>query len=262
MFLFQSSEQSLSISSIWTNLEAKYGEVFSLYLKPLLIECGYDSFQTLLNIVIGSIRQMESYLNDNRTEVTQSYCNQYKINKNSFKFKPAHRDIILSIPCICEDLEEDIAKIVNPPAQKKMKKSESASATKKKILKPEMDKQPEKTERNSTIGLLKMDLLTKVMRCAQELDLKLKIENITEQNIINFKRSSGNEYLYKCHLSCPFCQNPYTVNYKTSWDTTNIRRHFRRQHLGVRNEPRTVTSSTETTTTAGYVSKADFYEHR
>ncbi|KAG4074758.1 hypothetical protein HA402_006397 [Bradysia odoriphaga] len=246
--------ESVPISSVWAKLESTYGEIFSLYLKDLLTECAYDSFQSLFNIVTGSIRPMEQDLSNN-PRATEKYCDKYKVKQDSFKFKPAHRDIILSIPGICEDLKEEMDKMSSKSSSASKKKRtssresspvKSSSAPKKKKTSPRESNPvksssfPEKKniffgeqisggskcESTTTIQSLKVVLISKVKRCAQEVGLKVDDYDIGEHNIIGFGRSSGDGGLYSCQFVCPLCKKSYMVNYKKSWDIRNIRKHF------------------------------------
>ncbi|XP_037025197.1 uncharacterized protein LOC119066703 isoform X2 [Bradysia coprophila] len=246
--------ESVPISSVWAKLESTYGEIFSLYLKDLLTECAYDSFQSLFNIVSGSIRPMEQDLSNN-PRATQRYCDKYKVKQDSFKFKPAHRDIILSIPGICEDLKEEMDKlssksssapkkkrtsshesslVKSSSAPKKKKVSSrglnpvksSSALEKKKISFGEKISGGSKCVGTTTIHSLKVVLISKVKRCARETGVKVEDNDIGEQNIIGFDRSSVDGHLYSCQFMCPLCKKPYVVNYKKSWDMSNIRKHF------------------------------------
>lgn len=163
---------------------------------------------------------MEQDLSNN-PRATQRYCDKFKVKHDSFKFKPAHRDIILSIPGICEDMKEEMDKMSNPDKSIKTKKKKTASP-----------KQPTGSKQKSTASTqsLKEVLVSKVRRCAQAIGLKLEDQSITEHNIIGFERSSSGDNLYSCQFTCPLCRKAYVANYKKTWDTSNIKKHFSQKH--------------------------------
>lgn len=207
-------------------METFNGEKFPEHLKQLLIKSGYDSFLTLSKIDKDELTELEIFLNDNKTNITQDYCGHHNIPLKPFTFLPPHKKIILSIPSQIQQMKTKQPEMPSPTTRKKIK----VAGGKRKSTPKQKD--------------LKSDLVNKLKDFVQSISMELREGSMTDSNITGFKPLTDSKYSYECRFKCPFCQKFFLVFYKTNWIMANIRKHLRR-HTNKGEESKVGTSSTE-----------------
>lgn len=76
-------------------------------IKQILIRCGYDTLASIRNISMGSVTQIENEMNVNARNLIQQFdcCySEYYKRQIDLKLLPAHRDLILYLPKIIDQV--------------------------------------------------------------------------------------------------------------------------------------------------------------
>lgn len=94
----------------WFNLENSMGEKLPPCLKKILSFCAYDSINSLKQLNVEKVIDMEQYVSDYGhsilSELSCCHSEKYKSQKK-FKFLPGHRSILLCLSHIIENSNID-----------------------------------------------------------------------------------------------------------------------------------------------------------
>lgn len=189
-------------TSAWSKLEKINRGKFPNCVKKLLTECAYNELYSLRRIDAEKLRNIESFLNGKKEIISQLDCcykDHYK-NLDVFEFLPGHKDLILSIPSLIEEMghggKSRISAIRN----------------------------------NMTFSddQLKSKLIANLLSYTENIGLDVPDNAISEINIHDFRRGSDQDgFVCKCRLICPFCLKKFQLTYKTFWATSNLTKHFK-----------------------------------
>lgn len=179
------------------------------YVKESLLKSGYDSFEKLRMLHEGSVKNIEEYLKT--------------------KLLPAHKDFILDIINQIEKMDAN----KKTSQCEKQKKPDSGNPMRKRKQPKKIVEGEVKCKSVKPPQGLKCKLVEKVRKYVESNDLIAGNENMTNDNVIGFKRSSvTGKYLHECYFKCPFCEKSCSVkcNQAKTWDTKNIYSHLNKYH--------------------------------
>lgn len=199
-------------------------------MKESLLNSGYDSIDSLRIICAESIPDMEDYL--------------------KIKFLPAHKGFILDIPKQIKKMDAKENGSLKNQQCKKQKKTVSENPLPKLKQPKKIEEGTVKCKSDKRPQGLKNQLLDKIRKYVNSNDLLAGNENMTNDNVIGFKRSGANEkYLYECYFKCPVCGKTCLVkcNLAKSWDTKNFYGHLNKYHKSDKKAATSVSSSESTT---------------
>lgn len=195
----------------WKRLEQFNGEKYPKCVKSLLISAGYDTFTSLSELNVAKIRIIENFQNESKEYVAHLDCCFHAHYKqlDKFEFLPGHQSIILGIP-------EQIIKMKSVHVEKPKKKSNELSAASLILKKSQSDKQ------------LKSSLIDNLMKYSGKVGYKFPDGLLSEDNLKKFERGSVEDnFVCKCHFSCPFCSRILPAIYKHFWMSSNITQHLK-----------------------------------
>lgn len=157
--------------------------------------------------------QIEEFINKNRGLLTTLKCCYSDIYRNQkvFSFLPGHRAIILNIKSTILRLKEAEKSEVEPnvseeqPPNKMCRKEVQDDNVPKKQLIASLSSYP-----------------------AKKLGLNLGAGVISERNIHDYKVDlKGNQKIYSCVFSCPFCPAAIPVKRDPFWKSSNVTTHIK-----------------------------------
>lgn len=196
--------------NVFVQLEKFIGCKYSIFLKNILSQSGFDCESALLLLNEDKIKKnelevaanLESYRNLFKKTV---YETRYEKNQNAdlntdgeFHFLIGHRELLLSIP---ESLKQKNAR---------KKNNETIINT--------------ESSTESLIEDLSNKLISKINKYFEEKKLNLEINN---EHIIHVNLTDDiNSCTLKCVLKCYFCEMQITNSYKTYWHIGNYTRHI------------------------------------
>lgn len=175
----------------WTEFEHFLGDRYPKFLINILLNCGFDSKVSLLNINAEVVKQIEDYVNKNRYLLKNTV---YEENE-PFEFLIGHKVLITSIP----------ENIKNFDAQKEKKKKE------KKTINIDQDK-------------LEIDLLTKLNNYAKSTKSNF---TVSKESVVEFNKT---DFGIKCRIICPLCSKAVACEHKNHWRVSNFTNHIRSNH--------------------------------
>lgn len=178
-------------------------------VKTLLYAAGYDSLLSLKCVNESRVKEIEDFVNSNKTLVDKLECCysvQYKA-LDTFGFLPGHKSIILTLPDLVKQLETSKA---NMKANNKSKK--------KKRL---------QTIDSFTDEELQTKLISNLMNSSARNGVKLPPNTISQTNIQDFRRIVKEDDSYcQCIFSCPFCTKKYSLIYRSYWMSSIASKHI------------------------------------
>lgn len=187
----------MSTSALFKHIEKVIAEKIPGGLDKIIEKSGFDTRISIENLTIEDIQSIEKYVDENKDIlIGKSYGDQ---NNSSFKFKPGHKTLLLSLPKLLQEYNGN---------RKTKKKHKERSENQVGVNTEGEDEQ------------LKTELLNKVVKFFQTHNFQL-ITNINDL-ISSFVRQNS---LIKCFVRCPFCKLIRKIDYKTYGNLSNFQKH-------------------------------------
>lgn len=168
-------------------------------LDTIIYEAGYDAESALATIDSTAIKNIEEYINENKSILKDTVYEDIIVNNSVFKLKPGHKAIILNLPKALENYEE--------------KKPTNLVQNTSKV----------NTEEEKEGEVLKKNLVDKLNKFGKK--YLFGFNNFSESSILEFRKENG---VYKCRFECPFCEVKYTCTHKSFWLVSNFEAHLKK----------------------------------
>lgn len=153
-----------------------------------------------------------------------SICNIQGFVKD--EILPVYKDIILNIPGQIREMKKSKnMKIKQKSPHSHLKKSTKVQS--ERTCKPKQmtieSKNMSRSKSKDLMKTLKDQLISKLDKISRNLVSK------NEQIAIKIDKSDGSRKA-SCFVQCSFCEYVSSVSYKTSWNMSNVAKHFKRKH--------------------------------
>lgn len=192
-------------------------------LISLLTDAGFDSFISLVSLDEARIKNIETFLNENKLYVNKLECcysDHYK-QLQVFEFLPGHKSILLEIPKQVKEFQNR-----NPNHDARRRNTSTMSNT---------NVNTSSLAVSASADQLKSLLIRKLMEYIVNVGPHCGFEEdtISDANIHNLESFNiDNQDIWKCKFSCPFCSSSYTLIYKKHWERSNATKHLKKHIMG------------------------------
>lgn len=168
-------------------------------LQKILVESSFDCEASILGINTEIIKEVESFVNQNKHILENTEYEAVLKNNSIFKFKPGHKSVLNLLPQRLRDY-----------------KSNKKSDKKKDGLTQQQEEEQ-----------LKDELIEKLSNFSGKNSLGISFE---KSSISNYRIEKNKP---KCKILCPLCNIQYTCYYTTFWNRSNFEKHLKKHFVEI-----------------------------
>lgn len=162
---------------------------------------AYNELANLRRIDADKLRNIESFL-DKRKELISNldccYADHYK-SLDVFQFLPGHKDLILAIPSLIQEMNSDNSRY-----------------------------SPLRSKKTLSDDELKKKLIENLINYAENIRLSTPNGILSDVNIVDFRRvTNEDDFVCVCRFICPFCSKVFKLQFKKYWRSSNVTTHLK-----------------------------------
>lgn len=200
----------MSSNGIIAKLKRAVNEkIFPSDLEKILLNTGFDSETAILEINRDTIKDIESFVNENKQILEQTSYSSLLNDSIDFKLKPGHKAFLLRLPQSLRKYNDNI------------KKKQSNNLNEIEVEEIEREEGEEGKEENK-VKELKEKLIKKLINFAEKNSFGL----VLDESFIQNYRCENNQT--KCQIKCSICNALFTCYHTSYWNVSNLEKHIKR----------------------------------